>query len=348
MDQLHSTTQHVKGKHLSYDDRHTIEIRFKDGWSSPRIAREIGCCANTVRNEIKRGLLSMYNGHVDRYKASRGQEVYEIHRANSCRNNQFLEAGAFIKYVQKHFFEDNWSLDACYGRAIMSGEFTRSEIVCTKTIYNYVAAGLLDIKNIDLPEKLSRHPKARHTNDHKKRLGRSIDERESSIELRDEFGHWEFDLVVGKKTKDEPCLLSMIERKTRNYTMMVIPNQQAGSVMEAIRHLHGIYGNKFSEVFKTITTDNGSEFSQMSNLEDVSKILVYYAHPYTSCERGSVECHNGIIRRFIKKGKSIADYSLEYISNVELWCNGLPRKILGYHTPEELFDNELDAIYSVA
>ncbi len=75
--------------------------------------------------------------------------------------------------------------------------------------------------------------------------------------------------------------------------------------------------------------------------------MIYFPHPYSSFERGSNERHNGLIRRFIKKGKAINDYDANYISQVEQWCNTLPRKILNYHTPEQLFEYEIDLIYSV-
>jgi transposase (fragment) len=80
----------------------------------------------------------------------------------------------------------------------------------------------------------------------------------------------------------------------------------------------------------------------LSDLEDLSKTLVYFAHPYTSCEKGSVERHNGLIKRFIPKGKRIDSYT-----DVEVWRNSLPRKILNYHTPDELFEAELDKIYGM-
>ncbi|MBW7980169.1 IS30 family transposase, partial [Lactobacillus helveticus] len=101
------------------------------------------------------------------------------------------------------------------------------------------------------------------------------------------------------------------------------------------------------DIFKTITTDNGSEFADLSNLEKASNTLVYYAHPYTSCDKGTVKRHNGLISRFIPKGEAIANYSLQDIINIETWCN-LPRKILAYHTPDEIFERELDQIYQAA
>ena len=85
----------------------------------------------------------------------------------------------------------------------------------------------------------------------------------------------------------------------------------------------------------------------LSGLEDLSGTRVYFAHPYSSWEKGSVERHNGMIRRFIRKGNRIDGYTDEQISQIELWCNGLPRRLLAYHTPDELFEAELDRIYSL-
>ena len=73
---------------------------------------------------------------------------------------------------------------------------------------------------------------------------------------------------------------------------------------------------------------------------------VYFTHPYTSCEKGTNECHNKRLRRFIPKGKPISSYTAEDICYFADCINGLPRKILGYRTPEELFEQELDKIYA--
>ena len=118
--------------------------------------------------------------------------------------------------------------------------------------------------------------------------------------------------------------------------------------MNAFKSLRKQYSEHWNDIFKTITTDNGSEFADLSQLEDISKSLVYYAHPYTSCDKGTVERHNGLIRRFIPKGDYIHNYSLQQIIDIETWCNSLPRKILAYHTPDEIFERELDHIYQTA
>lgn len=349
MDCPHSTTsERKKGKHLTFEERCIIQIRLKDGCSIRAIAREIGCSTSTVSNEIERGTVSMYNGHVKRYKATAGQTVYDQHHTNSRRHYDVLEKASFLQYVEKHFFEDHWSLDACVGRALAEGIFPRNEIVCTRTLYHYVDLGLLEIRNHHLPEKLRRKPKKRRVRQNKKHLGRSIEERSHEIETREEFGHWECDLVLGAKTRDDEVLLTLAERKSRDYFLIPLADKTSECVMKAFDGLRDIYSEHFGEVFKTITTDNGSEFSNLSDLEQLSDTLVYFAHPYTSCDKGTVERHNGLIRRFIPKGRRIDSYSLQQIADIETWCNCLPRKILGYRTPDEVFEDELDKIYQAS
>lgn len=133
MDNSYSTiSSHVKGSHLSYGDRILIQIRLKDHYSIRAIAREIGCSPSTVSNEIARGLVALYNGHITRYKASVGQKAYENNRKNCCRHYDFLRKSAFLNYVLKHVTEDGWSLDACVGRAILDGELLKNRLYAPK------------------------------------------------------------------------------------------------------------------------------------------------------------------------------------------------------------------------
>ena len=349
MEHVHSTTnERKKGAHLSFEERVILQTRLKDGWSKRAIAREIGCSPATICNEIKRGTVALYGGKVLRYKAKAGQEAYEKHREQCCRHYSIFEKSEFIRYVEKHFREDKWSLDACVGRSLTEESFTREQIVCTKTLYRYIDLGLINIKNIDLPDKLRRAPKKRRNRENKRILGRSIEERPESVDERKEFGHWECDLVIGAKAGQDDALLTMIERMSREYWMIRIPNKRPESVMAALEAVKNQYSEHFDEVFKSITTDNGSEFASLSDLEKTANTLVYFAHPYTSCDKGSVENHNGLIRRFIPKGRRIDDYTDEQIARIEVWCNSLPRKILGYRTPDEVFEAELDKIYGLA
>ena len=346
MDNTKYTTKHRKGQHLLSEERHEIEVRRKDGWSIYRIAKHLGRPYNTVKNEIQRGTVSLYNGKVQRYKADEGKKVYLEHRQNSRRQYRCLEAMRFLQYVVTQFKGDRkWSLDACYGKALKSGKFRREDVVCTKTLYNYVDLGLLPIKNVDLPEKLRRSTKTKKCRENKKILGRSIEERPEIVAFRTEFGHWEIDTVVGKIGENEPCVLTLVERMTRMCIWVKARNHTAEAITEALRQVMSYFVEKANQVFKTITGDNGSEFSSLSLLED-GKLTVYFTHPSSPFEKGTNERHNRLLRRFIPKGRSISDYTADEICFFADCINGLPRKMLDYSTPEELFDRQLDLIYT--
>ena len=349
MDQNEYAEKHIKNHHLTYGERVVIEVRFnRDHWSANRIAKEIGCCANTIRNELNRGVKYVHYGSIKRYDAKLGQQKYEKNRTNCHRHFKLFQVKAFIKYFKDKFINHKWSLDACVGFAKKNNLFKENELICTKTLYNYIDLGFLRIKNIDLNSKLKRKTKTKKVRENKRVLGRSIEERPNDIKLREEFGHWELDLVIGSKKDHDKVLMVLIERKTRRYFIYMLNDKKPETIMQQFKDIKEEYGDMFDIIFKTITTDNGVEFTNLSDLENEVSTLIYYAHPYSSFEKGSVERHNRILRNFIPKGKRIDELTLDEISDFELIINDLPRKILNYNTPDQLFDNEMDIIYQIA
>ena len=105
----------------------------------------------------------------------------------------------------------------------------------------------------------------------------------------------------------------MLEKKTENYIAIRIPGKDAASVLNAMQSLREEFGDKFSQVFKTITVDNGSEFSAFSQVENWGS-AVYFAHPYTAWERPQNERHNGLFRAFVPKGVSMYRFPFDAIS----------------------------------
>ena len=124
-----------------------------------------------------------------------------------------------------------------------------------------------------------------------------------------------------------------------------ISGKTSEAVNAAMAMLREEYGEQFSRVFKTITVDNGSEFAEFSAVEQWGT-KVYFAHPYTSWERPQNERHNGMLRGYVPKGVSIEQFSDMDILAAADSINGLPRKKLGYATPEELFEAFLDSVYA--
>ncbi len=116
-----------------------------------------------------------------------------------------------------------------------------------------------------MPEKLKRNTKLHRVRKNKKKLGRSIEERSKEISEHNEFGHWECDLVLGHKTKDDEVLLTLSERMSREFFIIRIPDKTSVSVMQAFKELQRQYSEHWNDIFKTITTNNGSEFADLSN-----------------------------------------------------------------------------------
>lgn len=335
-----------KNKHLNAYERGQIQLLTADGLTPYAIGKRLGRASNTIRNELARGTVTQIKGHkeIEIYYPDTGQTVYENNRKNCGKKFKFLECSTFIEYVMDEFFNKKHSIDAICGAASVKGKFPREAMVCTKTLYNYIDAGLLKIANIDLPLKVKRSPKKSRVRQHKKILGTSIQERPEHINNRSEFGHWEIDTVIGKKSKQDSVLLTITERKTRKEIIRIITDRAAETVNNELQSLARETGEIFSKVFKSITADNGSEFAELSSLEQTNGSKIYFAHPYTSSERGTNERHNGLIRRFIPKGKAISQYSVESIKSVQEWCNTLPRKILNYLTPNEAFQSEISLL----
>ena len=160
-----------------------------------------------------------------------------------------------------------------------------------------------------------------------------------------EEGHWEGDTVVGKRAGKESVVFSLLEKKTETYLAFRIPEKTSEAVMNLMNELHDEYGEHFSQIFKTITVDNGSEFADFAKVEKWGA-KAFFAHPYTAWERPQNERHNGLFRAFVPKGASLEQYTDEDILAAADELNGRPRRKLGYRTPEELFEAFLDAVYA--
>ena len=352
MDQLHSITltpNRERGQHLRFEERCTIKTLRKLGYSLRAIAKEINCSPSTVLYELKRGTgqRAGSKGRFPGYSAKRGQCSYQLNRSRCHRKAIALNDNPFVEWLIQKVLEERWSIDACVGYAHKHGLFPEESIVCTKTIYNAIWSGQLRLRPLDLPEALKRNSKSNRVRKNKKVLGRSIEERPEEVSKRITEGHWEIDTVVGHRAGKESVVLTLVEKKTDFYIAMKIPGKDPASVMNAMDTLRKEYGKShFSNVFQTITADNGSEFSELSGLEKYG-VSVYYAHPYSSWERPQNERHNRIFRRYLPKYTSVEQYSSEQIKTFADEMNALPRKCLNYQTPEELFDAFLDRVYTV-
>ena len=335
MEQENCNTKRKKHKHILRDDRYVIEQMKKAGHGDADIAAVIGCTQKTLKREIERGRWQRLNGSTFEYESVYSWDVaqrrHEEKAKNKGRYAKINDMPELREFLEKQIKEHDYSPEAALQKAKEKGY--RVEIT-VKTLYNNIDSGELNVSRKDLLRKdgwkKSESEPRKAANNLK---GESISNRPTQADERLEYGHWEMDLVVSGRG-GKGALLTLTERKTRQEIIIRLPDKTQGAVKRAVDRLERRHGSKFKTKFKTVTTDNGSEFLDFESLEqscrsDGKRFKMYYAHPFSSWERGSNENANGIIRRFFPKGTDFSKIGLKRIQEVEDWMNEYPRRILG-------------------
>ena len=183
MAQINDITKRIKNKHLTIKERAQIELLVKQGVKKSEIARIIGISRSTLYNELNKGTVEQIDTQLKIHKeyfAETGQAIYEQNRKNSHKPYKFVKAFDFIKYSEKEILEKKYSPDIVCGIAKKEGKF--NEMVCTKTLYNYIDAGLMKVKNIDLTLKVKLSNKSRKSRKNRRIMGESIKKTTSKSE----------------------------------------------------------------------------------------------------------------------------------------------------------------------
>ena len=154
------------------------------------------------------------------------------------------------------------------------------------------------------------------------------------VDNRARYGDWEADLIEG--AKGSGYLLSLYERKSRFGKLMKLQTKSSKETTG------GLIRQLKSYKVKTITYDNGLEFSGHSKVTRALGAQGYFCKPYHSWEKGGVENYNGLVRQYLPKGTSFADLTAERLKEIEEEINFRPRKILDIKSPSEL-ENKLAA-----
>ena len=345
MEQNDFTTKLRKYTHLSERDRYKIEVLLDSKKTTQEIALLLGRNRSTIHREILRGTIKRLQSDLTekkKYRANAAQSDYLRRCSNRERSLKIGKDKALEAYIRTKILKDRFSPDAIIGQLKAKGlQFERT--ICTKTLYNYIDAGIFNgISHKDLWQK--RKNKRRYKTvvriTTKNRRARSIEDRPKGAASRLEYGHWE-GVSVKSARKSKAGLLTLTERKTREQLIIKIPQATHEAVQSALDKLEKKLGDRFKIKFKSITFDNGSEFLNWQSLEasilhlGEQRTTIYFAHAYSSWERGTNENHNRMIRRFVPKGYDIGGFSDEEIKVVEDWMNNYPRRILGYNTPKQ-------------
>lgn len=340
-------------KYITLTQRRQIEVGLSMGMSKADIAKRIGMSVRTVYRELERGKtvkkVRWYHDIWGEYKYKQ-IEIYSADIAEDKFRQNMTSKGAplkvgndydFIRYVEKHLKD---KITPC----ALVGEMKRNKpcktIVSKTTMYRYISMGLFMGISMEYGKQ---HKQYRQKKIKRAPKGTSIEKRPLEIAERNTFGNWEMDCVCSKQGTTSAFLV-LSERLTRKEIIFKIPNKKAETVVHCVNKLEKRYGKLFRKVFKSITVDNGVEFSDFEGLEKSiyggKRLNVYYCHPYTSCERGTNERINRDIRKKYPKGTDFTNVTESEVRALEDWVNAYPREIFGFATSGEKFNEQLQQI----
>ena len=339
-------------KCLTWLQRLELERLMKAKLPIKQIALTLGVHISTVYRELKRGECELLNYDWTTRKDYSPQIAEEKRKVNATARGAGLKIGndyALANYIEKRIVDDGLSPLAVIGE-IRHNKIPFATSICVKTLYNYIAKGVFLRLTLDkLPFRGKRVKPHRKVQAAKLPRGESIEKRPAEIAERKTFGHWEMDCIVGKREAGK-VFLTLSERLTRKEIILLMPNRKAESVVNALDILERRYKDAFPAIFKSITVDNGAEFSDCQRMERRNKDenrqrpKKYDCRPYSSYERGTNERLNREIRRKCPKGTDFESYSQEDVQRVEDWVNAYPRGVLGFETSAFLFENHISNI----
>lgn len=344
--------------HLTRDQRCQIEAlvlqKNKNGrriYSNAYIAKFIGVSASTISRELRKRIKSKIMVRTGKrtnkpYNATDADNDYRYKRKLSRAKYKLEQYPKMAKFIEDKILIEKWAPDVIVGYMKRHHYFQRDGFcnISTPTVYNAIRNGILKVGIEDtrrMKEK-SNYEYHKTKNLPLSKQAYSIDLREESINNRSIYGHFELDTVLGMKSGTHECLLTLTERKTRFEVIFKLQSKSAEEVVKKMNMLKSFLKKHVNKIIKSLTTDNGSEFSDFLTIIENTKAKIYFCHPYCSGEKGTNERHNGMIRYFIPKGTKIEEYSYEDINKIAIWMNNYPRKILNYRTPLEALVEEFN------
>lgn len=310
-------------QHLSLAERYYIEIERKMEVSVNQISKAMGRSQSTISRELLRNT---------------GKRGYRHKQANSLAGERHINKLKAVKvtdeirYLITACLHKDWSPEQIAGRLQDEGLISLHH----ETVYQYVLA---DKAN---GGQLYKH--LRHQNKtYRKRYGaahnrsgipnrRDIDERSSAANNRERIGDWEADTIIGKHHKG--AIVTLDDRKSKLRLAAPLRGKKAKYVKDAMITLF----SPIKQFVKTVTFDNGKEFTLH---EDIAKEIgcdTYFAKPYHSWERGQNENANGLLRQYFPKTMELADVTMKQVIEAIDKLNSRPRKCLNFKTPYEIFE----------
>ena len=299
--------------HITQEERYQISALQQAGLNQNEIANVLSRSASSISRELRR------NSGLRGYRPKQAHCKSVERRAINAR--QIDEA---TWQFAEEMLMQQWSPEQISGHVYISPETVYQRVYADKR-----AGGLL-WKNLRCQKK------------RKKRYGKmdkrgiipnrlSIEDRPTIVDERKRIGDWEADTVIGKNHKQ--AIVSIVERKSGFTLIRKVERKTAKAVSKAMVALLKPYRNRVH----TITSDNGREFAGHEKIAVALKADFYFAHPYSSWERGTNENTNGLIRQYFPKNRDFTTITQQEINTAMERLNNRPRKRLGFLTPNQVF-----------
>src|SRR3989344_988549 len=330
-----------KYNHLTLMERVEIYSLFKQEISLRNISRKVGRDVGTISRELKRNR-SRWTKMYEAVKA----HGFAVKREKDQRTKAPLKNPQVFLYVREKLKEEEWSPEAIAGRLKID---LPQEHICFETIYQYIFGKGKKYKLWKyLPKRRKKRKQMKGRNIQKEKPQSripdavSIDLRLKRANNRSQAGHFETDLMEGKRSQ-KTALYVLVDRKNRHTSLGRVKNKTAEEKQKVLTiQLKSLQSLEKSDkpIVRSVTADNGSENANHQEISKETGVRYYFCHPYHSWEKGTVENMIGRIRRYVPKGSSIHNLTDIQIQWIENKLNNTPRKILGFKTPNEVMEED--------
>ena len=303
--------------------RYQIEAYLKANFTIIRIAIELGVHKSTICRELKR------NSKKRIYNANYASTLSKERKRESYKHSVFDQN--MKQYIDKKLTQNQWSPEQIKGRCDLDG----IPMVSTERIYQYIYPNQTEGGYLYLHLRTARRWRRKRLN-RKHQRGQipnrtMIDQRPKIVDTKERFGDWEVDTIIGENHKT--AILTVTERKSQFELMVKTDATKAESIRKQMINLLA----PFKELVKTITSDNGKEFTKHQEIAQKLEVDFYFADPYSPWQRGLNEYNNKLIRQYLPKKTDFNLINNNEINMIITKLNNRPRKLLGYKTPNEVF-----------
>lgn len=325
-----------KYRRLTFPERVVIETMLSQGQSRAYIAEKLNRKRSTICREVNKWIS--------------GGGKYEAFLADWCARDDFKNKHNKDKIsthpeLKKYIYaglKKGWSPQQIAGRIKIDFPNDKIMTISHEAIYLYIYQHPQAKENKRLIALLTYHKSRRRRSRRNQRakgrikFGVSIDLRPSHIADRMQAGHWEGDLMIG--SNQGSAIATLVERKTRFTHIIKLKDRKSETVTASFMTRLNIHERHLK---RTMTYDNGFEMANHQWLTEQTGTEIYFAHPYSSWERGTNENTNGLIRRFLPKKTNFNKVRETKLAFIQSSLNNRPRKVLGYQTPAEVLDFEI-------